>query len=126
MLPEAGNSRKLSNVPKNESVSYYNILYVSNLIFTQEFKNQHEKSRKCFWKPLILENCRMFQKMKLLVVTIFYMYPTYFSLRNSKIGMKNRKNTSGSRSKKNVGGSGFLTNEISFDDFLELLASGNI
>ena len=31
MLPEAGNSRKSSNVLKNESASYKNILYISNL-----------------------------------------------------------------------------------------------
>ena len=40
------------------------ILYVSNLIFTQESENRHEKSVKCFRKPVILENLQMFQKMK--------------------------------------------------------------
>ena len=44
MLPEADNSRKLSNLPKNESVNYNNILYVSNLVFTQEFENRNKKS----------------------------------------------------------------------------------
>ena len=37
MLPEAGNSRKSSNVPKNESASNNSILYVFNLFFAQEF-----------------------------------------------------------------------------------------
>ena len=55
MLPEADNSRKSSNVPKNESASYKNILYVSDLFFTQEFEKGHKKSVKCFRKPAILE-----------------------------------------------------------------------
>ena len=79
------------NFPKYKSVSYYHILYVSNLFFTQQFKNRHEKSVECFWKPVILENRRMFQKIKVLVMTRCYMYSTYFWIRNSKIGMINRK-----------------------------------
>ena len=78
MLPEAGNSRKSSNSPKNESASNNSILYVFNLFFAHEFKNRHEKSIQCFRKPVILENRQMFQKMKVLVITVFYMYSTYF------------------------------------------------
>ena len=36
------------------------ILYVSNLIFTQESQNPHKKSIEGFREPVILENRQMF------------------------------------------------------------------